>query len=608
MIHYHHDINQARAPFNWNLFRRLFSYATRNKRKLILAALLALLGTAANVVQPILVQRAIDEGIGQNQTDLLVTLSGVYLALSLLENGALGLQIWLMSQVGQGVFYNLRMDLFRKMQNLSMDYHDRTISGSIISRFTSDITSLNDILTEGLVSTITDLVLVFGAFAVMMSYSWQLALATLVIVPVMVFGAGFFRVRAARSYRRVRALMSETNANLAESILGIRVTQTFSREHENSRLFGKVTEETLQAHKKARMIGVSVIPGIDLLLAISVAIVLTYGGNLVLGDNNIELGVITAFLIYLQRLFHPLQELGTRFDLLQAAMASGERVTRILDTPVTVLDRADAQDIPHIKGKIKYSNVHFEYLPDEPVINGIAFDVNPGNTLALVGATGAGKSTIINLLFRFYDINKGSIEIDGIDIRKVTQQSLRSKMALVLQDPFLFKGTIRENIAYGNPDASNYEIEEAAKAVHLHDTIMNMDFGYDTSVAERGGRLSMGQRQLVSFARALLTNPQILVLDEATSSVDTQTEALVQQALETLLENRTAIVIAHRLSTVRMADEILVLDAGKIIERGTHSDLVSAGGHYQRMHELGFDLSDEDIAERLQSGKTSRLS
>ena len=608
MIHYRHDIDRARAPFNWALTTRMLGYIARRRTRLVMGGALSLVVSGATLLQPILVMEAIRQGIGTGDVQLLARLAVIYVLVSAIANVAMGWQIWLLSLVGQGVLYDLRTDLFRKMQRLSLNYYDRTNTGSVISRFTSDVNSLNDILTEGLVSTITDFILIIGIFVAMFMQSWQLGVVTVLVVPILLPAAVIFRVHAARSYRRVRALMSEANANLAESIIGMKTTQAFTREEENARLFGTVTEKTLQAHKRSRLIGVSIVPAVDLLLAVVVALVLFIGGRLVGvdGANRLEVvAVVTLFLLYLQRLFQPVQELGARFDLLQAAMAAAERIFGILDTEVKVTDRPDAVGLAPIEGRVRFDEVQFEYLPDQPVLHGISFDLDPGKTLALVGATGAGKTTIISLMYRFYDVTGGSITIDGTDVRTVTQQSLRSQMGLVLQDPFLFKGTIRENIAYGRPDATLAQVEEAARVVHLHDAVMQMDFGYDTAVAERGSRLSMGQRQLVSFARALLADPKILILDEATSSVDTQTEALVQDALARLMENRTSIVIAHRLSTVRNADEILVLELGKIIERGTHETLVTAGGHYQRLNELGLSLSDEDLGERLAAGSSS---
>jgi ATP-binding cassette subfamily B protein len=609
MIHYRHDIEQARAPFNWSLTKRMLTYLVRRKTTLLAGTGLSLIVAVASLAQPIIVMEAIRQGIGSGDVSVLASLGITYVLVTAVANVAMGLSIWMLSVAGQEVLYTLRTDLFRKLQSLSLNYYDRTNSGSIISRMSSDVNALNDILTEGLVSTVTDFILIIGIFIAMFMQSWQLGLVTVLVVLILLPAGALFRVKAARAYRQVRALMSETNANLAESIIGMKTTQAFTREEENARLFGTVTERTLQANKRSRLIGVTIIPAVDILLALSVALVLFIGGRMggMDGAQRLEIvAVVTLFLLYLQRLFQPVQELGARFDLLQAAMAAAERIFGVLDTPVKVKDRPGAELLAPIRGRVRFDNVRFEYLPNQPILHGISFDLDPGKTLALVGATGAGKTTIINLMYRFYDVTGGSITIDGTDVRTVTQKSLRSQMGLVLQDPFLFKGTIRDNIAYARPEATQADIEKAAKIVHLHEAVMGMDFGYDTAVEERGSRLSMGQRQLVSFARALLVDPKLLVLDEATSSVDTQTEALVQDALTRLMENRTSIVIAHRLSTVRDADEILVLELGHIIERGTHETLVTAGGHYQRLNELGLYLSDQDLGEQLGSeGSTS---
>ncbi len=577
----------------------MFAYTLVRPRQVVYAGGLALLITVASTVQPVLIGFAIDRGIADGDVTLLAAISITYLLLSLIASASAGTMVWITGNIGQRMMYDIRMDLFRKIQRLNLAFFDRTNSGSILSRFLGDVYTLNEVMTEGMVWTIVDLVMIVGIFIIMLTLSWQLALVSFAVMPFLALFAGIFRVHAARAYRWVRALLSETNANLAESILGMRTTQTFTRERENERLFGQVTQRTLDAHRRARLIGVSIIPVTDLLAAVAIAAVLLYGGSLVLGQTGLQLGVVVTFLLYVQRLFGPIQEIGVRYDLLQSAMASAERIFGIIDTPEKVQDDPGTGPMPPITGHIAFARVDFEYLPDQPVLHLVSFTIEPGQSYALVGATGAGKTTIINLLYRFYDVTGGSITVDGHDVRSVTQQSLRSQMGLVLQDPFLFRGSIHQNIAYGRPDASRAEVEAVAQAVHLHDSIMSMDYGYDTYVNERGLQLSVGQRQLLSFARALLIDPKILVLDEATSSVDTKTEALVQAALANLLQGRTSIVIAHRLSTIQNADQILVIDAGRIIERGTHEELLALGGHYRRMYEIGFDMSDADMTEAL---------
>ncbi len=599
MIHYRHDIERARAPFNAGLFRRMFAYTVARPRRAVLAGSLGAVITVASMIQPLVIGVAIDRGIAASDVVLLGQMSLAYLLLALTASIAAGLMVWTTGNIGQSMMYQIRMEMFNKIQRLSLGFFDRTNSGSILSRFLGDVYTLNEVMTEGLVWTVVDLVTVCGVFIIMLSLSWQLALVAFAVMPLLAIFGALFRIHAARAYRWVRALLSETNANLAESILGIRTTKSFTRERENERLFGLVTQKTLDAHRKARLIGVTIIPVTDILAAVAIAAVLVYGGSLVLGDAALQLGVVVTFLLYVQRLFGPIQEIGVRFDLLQAAMASAERIFGIIETEELVKDRSDAIELPPISGRVEFDQVEFSYLPDQPVLHKVSFAIEPGQTFALVGATGAGKTTMVNLLYRFYDIASGSIRVDGYDVRTVTQRSLRSQMGLVLQDPFLFRGGIHQNIAYGRPGASREEVIAAAKTANLHESILAMDYGYDTYVNERGSQLSVGQRQLLSFARALLIDPRILVLDEATSSVDTKTEVLVQSALAKLIKGRTSIVIAHRLSTIQNADQILVVDAGQIIERGTHEQLLAQHGHYRRLYEIGFELADAEMTEAL---------
>ena len=599
MIHYRTEEDVERARFKSGIARRLLKFLTPHKRKSIGAGFLAIGIAGMNLVLPVLVKVAIDDGIGNKDLNLLSAMSLAYLAITAVGSAAVGWQTWLLAQVGQSVLYDIRTQLFKRVQSMSLAFFDTRNTGSLISRFTSDVNALNEVLTEGLIGTVTDLLMIVGIIVAMFILSWQLALAALVVLPVLLVGAAIFEIQALRSYRNLQRLVSETNANLAESILGVKVTQAFTRESENDALFSGVTERTLAAQKRSRMVGVSVVPAVDLLTAVAVGLVLWVGGRLVLGDAALELGTVTAFLLYIERLFQPVQELGMRFDLMQAAMASGERIFGLLDAEPIVKDRPDATRMPAINGTIEFHDVSFEYLEDQPVLKNVSFKAERGETIALVGATGSGKTTIASLLHRFYDVTDGSIEIDGVDIRSVTQSSLRRQVGLVLQDPFLFSGTIRDNIVFANPEATDDEVIAAANVVNLHDQVMDMDFGYDTAVEERGARLSVGQRQLVSFARAVLNDPRILILDEATSSVDTQTEALIQEALKRLMHGRTSIVIAHRLSTVRNADQLLVIDHGNLVEQGSHDELVNAGGHYGRLYRLGFSVAEADLDEGL---------
>ena len=599
MIHYRTEEDVERARFKSGIALRLLKFLTPYKRKSIGAGFLAIGIAGMNLALPVLVKVAIDDGIGNKDLNLLSAMSLAYLAITAVGSAAVGWQTWLLAQVGQSVLYDIRTQLFKRVQSMSLAFFDTRNTGSLISRFTSDVNALNEVLTEGLIGTVTDLLMIVGIVVAMFILSWQMALAALVVLPVLLVAAAIFEIQARRLYRNLQRLVSETNANLAESILGVKVTQAFTRESENDALFAGVTERTLAAQKRSRMVGVSVVPGVDLLTAVAVGLVLWVGGRLVLGDAALELGTVTAFLLYIERLFQPVQELGMRFDLMQAAMASGERIFGLLDAEPIVKDRPDATKMPAINGTIQFHDVSFEYLKDQPVLKNVSFKAERGETIALVGATGSGKTTIASLLHRFYDVTDGSIEIDGVDIRSVTQSSLRRQVGLVLQDPFLFSGTIRDNIVFAKPEATDDEVTAAATVVNLHDQVIDMDFGYDTAVEERGARLSVGQRQLVSFARAVLNDPRILILDEATSSVDTQTEALIQEALKRLMHGRTSIVIAHRLSTVRNADQLLVIDHGNLVEQGSHDELVNAGGHYGRLYRLGFSVTEADLDEGL---------
>ena len=433
--------------------------------------------------------------------------------------------------------------------------------------------------------------------------SWQLTLITIAISPLMLLMGIFFAKIARAAHRNMRAKRSTVNGVIAESILGMRVTQAFARESVNAQRFDSVNHQQARATFRAMSVSASAEPAVELFTAISTGLVLWFGGSFVLGETNgVTLGIVTAFVLYIERFFGPIQELATRWDTMQAAMASSERVFEILDTDETISDQTDAIALPKITGNVAFENVGFEYEKGRPVLREVSINADPGDRIALVGATGAGKTTIINLLLRFYDVTEGSVRIDGHDIRNVTQDSLRRQVGLVLQEPFLFSGSLHENIAYGRPEATRDEVIAVARSVQLHGYIQDLPFGYDTQIEERGGSLSTGQRQLVSFARALLANPRVLVLDEATSSVDTQTEGVIQEAMEALMVGRTSFVIAHRLSTVRNATEVLVLDEGQVVERGTHHVLLSKRGLYYNLYKLGLSAGGENIEASVARG------
>jgi ABC-type multidrug transport system fused ATPase/permease subunit len=454
-----------------------------------------------------------------------------------------------------------------------------------MSRVTNDVETLNEFLTSGVEVAIGDVFILVGIVAVMFVLNTWLALVSLAVIPILLVGTILLGGRVREAYRVTRKKISGVTANLAESISGMRVVQSFSREMANAQQFDRVNVENLQANIQAAKISALFFPLVDVLGSLGTCLVLWFGGTGVI-SGSISLGVLVAFMAYVTRFFMPIREMSMLYNNVQSALAATERITEIVDAKPEVKEAEDAAQLPRVKGEIRFNHVSFGYEPNTYVLRDINLEINENQRVALVGPTGAGKTSLANLAARFYDPQEGTITIDGYDLRKVSLKSLRSQMGIVLQDPFLFTGSIRENIAYGRHDASEQEVIEAAKAVDAHDFIVNFAQGYYTNVGERGIRLSMGQRQLISVARALLADPRILILDEATSSVDPYTELLLQNALKKLLEKRTTLIIAHRLSTVRSADKIVVVDGGRIVDTGTHRELMSRKGLYKKLYEM----------------------
>jgi ATP-binding cassette subfamily B protein/subfamily B ATP-binding cassette protein MsbA len=461
--------------------------------------------------------------------------------------------------------------------------------GRVITRVINDVGTLREFVTWATLAIVRDVLAIIGILIAMLSLNLRLSLLTFTVLPIMVVATILFRRAARRNYRKVRAAVSWTNSVLAENVNAVRVVQAFSRQAHNYKNFKDYVnryflERSLDAAKVASVFT----PIVDVLGAIATALVVYLGGAAVMGES-ITAGVLIAFVLYIDRLFDPIRDLSRRFDTLQSTMAGGERILELLNTPVEVQDAPDAREMPPIRGDVRFESVGFHYSDDPAlVLDGIDLEIRAGQAVALVGETGAGKTTIVKLLTRFHDPTAGRVLVDGVDLRTVTQQSLRKQMGMVLQDPFLFNGSVKENILFGRLDASEEAIVSAAKAVGAHDFISRLKNGYDSSVEEGGATLSVGQRQLISFARALLANPRILILDEATSSVDTQTEQVIQQALATLLKGRTSFVIAHRLSTITNADRIVVIHDGEIVEQGTHSELLASQGMYYQLYKTGF--------------------
>ena len=478
---------------------------------------------------------------------------------------------------------DLRDRLFDHLQRLSLGYYERNRTGVIISRITNDVEALDQLVTDGVTSLVQNTLLLIGTAIVLFLLDWRLALATMVVLPLMALATAWFRVRSNRAYRRVRERLGLVTASLAEDISGMRVVQSFTREPENQRSFRGVNERYRESNHETVILNGLYFPAVDLLSSVATAIVLGYGGWLTV-HGDVTVGTLLAFSLYLANFFDPVQQLSQLYNTFLSATAALDKIIGVLDEEPEVVDAADAVALPRIAGHVRFEALRFGYGEGPEVLHRLDLDVPAGTTVALVGHTGAGKSTIAKLLARFYDPREGRIEIDGHDLRNVTQTSLRSQLGIVPQEGFLFAGTVADNIAFGRPGASRTEIEDAARIVGADDFVSRLPEGYDTELGERGFRLSLGQRQLVAFARALLADPRILILDEATSSVDIGTERQIERALRRLLAGRTAFVIAHRLSTIRDADLIVVLEHGRIVEQGTHAELLESRGRYTSLY------------------------
>jgi ATP-binding cassette subfamily B protein len=591
----------ARLHSDKEVVKRMLALLGPYKLRLFVAFVFMIVASGATLVQPRIVQLSIDRGILQGQLHELNLWAAAYVGTLVVFWLGSYWQTWVLSWVGQRVLFTLRTRMFAHLQKLSLRFYDKEGIGHIISRNTSDVSALNEILTQGLLQSISDVFILVGTIVIMFTMSWRLAAVTMVILPIMYLLAVWFARGSRPAYRRIRLTISAVNAALAENIVGMKIIQAFRREEKNFDEFDQVNRENVRAQKGAIFYHAGVIPILDLVDALATGLLLLIGGGWLLSGTAPELtiGVLTAFMLYTARFFEPIRDLAARWDQVQAALAAGERIFHLLDLQPDVQDRPGAYELPPIQGHVRFENVTFAYDGVHAILKNVNLEARPGERIALVGRTGAGKSTIIRLLMRFYDIQSGRITIDGHDIRDVTQKSLRRQMGLVLQEPFLFAGTIKDNIAFGNPDILDRpegmdRIRQAAEVVGLREFIESLPGQYDAVVEERGGNLSGGQRQLISLARAFLKDPRILILDEATSSVDTETEALIQQALDRVLAGRTSFIIAHRLSTVKNATRILVLDHGEIVEQGTHQQLLELEGYYYKLYTLGFSFEDPD--------------
>jgi ABC-type multidrug transport system fused ATPase/permease subunit len=573
--------------WSWRRTRRRVATLARLTRPyklrtaLSIASLLA--ATATALAPPLLAKYAVDDAIGNNDLDKLWWIVGAFLAAGLLNWAMSYAQTYLTGWVGERILADLRIGLFRHLQRLSLGFYERTRAGVIISRLTNDVEAIDQLVTDGVTSLVQNTLTLLGTAILLFILDWRLALATLAVIPLMSVGTVIFRMRSTRAYRAVRERLGLVTATLAEDIAGMRVVQAFTREEATKRNFREVTERYRDSNMETVVLNGFYFPFVDLLSSVALAVVLGYGGYLYF-DGDVTLGTLFAFMLYVQNFFDPVQQLSQLYNTFLSATAALDKIMDVMDEEPEVVDGPSAQPMPQVEGHVRFDDVRFGYGEGPEVLHGLDLDVPAGTTVALVGHTGAGKSTIAKLLARFYDPREGRLTIDGHDLRDVRQASLRRQLGIVPQEGFLFAGTVTENIAFGRPDATPDQVVHAAHTVGAHEFILRLEDGYETELQERGSRLSLGQRQLIALARALLADPRILILDEATSSVDIGTERKIERALRLLLAGRTAFIIAHRLSTIRDADLIVVLEHGRVIEQGTHDELLARRGLYTSLY------------------------
>jgi len=574
--------------YDARLMRRLLAFMRPYWRQVLLALFAIIAGAAGQLAQPYLIKVAIDQHIATGRLEGLDTLAELFLAILVAGFAFEYLQTWTMQMTGQRIMFDLRMAIYGHLQEIDLQYYDRNPVGRLMTRVTSDVDALNDLFTSGVVTVFGDVFSLVGIMAIMIGMNWRLALVAFAVLPLIVFVTQWFRRNVRQSYRVVRGYIARINAFLQENITGMSTVQLFRREGVNFDRFDDIDRRHRDANLQSIFYYAVFYPAIEIVAALASALIIWYGGASVL-RNTLTLGALVAFMQYSQRFFRPISDMSEKFNVLQAAMASSERIFKLIDEPVVIQqpERPVARPAP-ATGHIVFDHVWFAYNGQDYVLRDISFEVKPGQRLGVVGATGAGKSTLINLLLRFYDVTKGRITVDGVDIRELDLGDLRGLFSLVLQDVHLFSGTIADNIRLGHPAIDDERLRRAAAAVHADAFIDRLPDGYQTAVAERGSTLSVGQKQLLSFARALAFDPRVLILDEATSSVDTETELLIRDALHVLMAGRTTIAVAHRLSTIQDMDRILVFHKGQLREAGTHQELLAERGIYFKLFELQY--------------------
>jgi ATP-binding cassette subfamily B protein len=595
--------------YDGRLMRRLLTYLRPYKWHVVVALAAIILKSAADVLGPFLTKIAIDKylakspnshsWIGDRLSDAPLTgiaqIGGLYVGILIFTFALEFIQTYLMQWTGQKVMFDLRSQIFRHLQHMHVGFFDKNPVGRLVTRVTTDVDALNEMFTAGVVSIFEDVFVLAGIIAIMMKMNWKLALITFAMLPLIVYATKIFRDKVRDSYRRIRTAIARINAYLQEAVSGMLVLQLFNREKRAFNKFSDINASHMDAFKDAIMAYAVYYPVVEIMSAIAIASIIWWGGNDVI-RGVASIGVLVAFMQYAQRFFRPIQDLSEKYNILQSAMAAGERVFKLLDTKIEVTSPAITKQ-PQGPGRIEFDHVWFAYnTSGDPdwVLRDVSFAIEPGETIAVVGHTGAGKTTLISLLMRFYDVQRGAVRIDGVDIKEMNLDDLRSRFGVVLQDPFLFSGTVEGNIRLGTARIQDQDVEQAAEDVNLADFIRSLPGGFKEEVRERGSTLSTGQKQLISFARALAHSPKILILDEATSSVDTETEFRVRDALNRMVEGRTALIIAHRLSTIQRADKIIVMHKGQVREMGSHQQLLAQRGIYYKLYQLQY--KDQEMA------------